>query len=99
MTEPEPEDNKTLEDMEPEDQRGANLLDLRRIIGGVLLLYGIVLTIAGIVGSDASKHKAAGENVNLWTGLALIVAGVLFIVWALNRPLIDPDEPPPGSVS
>jgi hypothetical protein len=90
-------DDKTTEQVDTESGVGAALLDLRRIIGGVLLFYGVVLTIAGIVGSHASKTKAAGENVNLWTGLAMIVAGGLFIVWALTRPLIEADDPPPAS--
>jgi drug/metabolite transporter (DMT)-like permease len=87
-------DDNTTEQVDTESGVGAALLDLRRIIGAVLLFYGVVLTIAGIVGSHASKTKAAGENVNLWTGLAMIVAGGLFVVWALTRPLIEPDDPP-----
>jgi hypothetical protein len=76
----------------------ATLLDLRRIIAGVLLLYGVILTVAGIVASDADKEKAAGVNVNLWTGLALIVAGGLFAFWSLARPLEEQlDEPDAGA--
>jgi hypothetical protein len=71
--------------------RTARALDLRRIIGGVLGLYGIVLTIAGIVASQAQKDKAAGINVNLWTGLALVVASALFIFWSLKRPVTARD--------
>jgi hypothetical protein len=69
-----------------------NLLDLRRIIGGLLLLYGVILTIVGIVGSDESKTKAAGENVNLWTGLGLLVVGGLFILWSVLSPFEELDE-------
>jgi hypothetical protein len=72
-------------------KRAAELLDIRRIIGGVLVLYGLILTIAGIVGSDAQKHKAAGWNVNLWTGIGLLVVGGLFVVWSLTRPFVDPE--------
>ena len=50
--------------------RIANRFDIRRIIGGLFLLYGVILAIVGIVGSDEVKNKAAGINVNLWTGLA-----------------------------
>jgi drug/metabolite transporter (DMT)-like permease len=78
--------------------RAAALLDLRRIIGGVLALYGVVLTVVGLVSSHAQKVKAAGENVNLWTGIALIVAGALFLVWSFTRPLVpdDLDDPSAG---
>ena len=37
--------------------RATNLLDIRRIIGGLLGVYGVILLVAGIVGSDADKNK------------------------------------------
>ena len=55
--------------------RAANRFDLRRIIGGVFLLYGVILIVAGIVGSHEVKTKADGININLWTGLAMLVVG------------------------
>jgi drug/metabolite transporter (DMT)-like permease len=69
--------------------RATNLLDIRRIIGGLLGVYGVILLVAGIVGSDADKNKAAGVNINLWVGIALIVASALFWFWALTRPLTE----------
>ncbi len=84
---------------EEEAKKAANLLDIRRIIGGVLLLYGLLITGAGIFGSDSDKHQAAGVNINLYAGLAILVAGVLFLVWALVRPFteIEEGEEGPGS--
>lgn len=67
--------------------RAANRFDIRRIIGGLFLLYGVILVVVGIVGSEASKDKAAGINVNLWTGLAMLVFGALMVAWALARPV------------
>jgi drug/metabolite transporter (DMT)-like permease len=69
--------------------RATNLLDIRRIIGGLLGVYGVILFVAGIVGSDADKNKAAGVNINLYVGIALIVASALFWFWALSRPLTE----------
>ena len=69
--------------------RATNLLDIRRIIGGLLGVYGVILFVAGIVGSDADKNKAAGVNINLYVGIALIVASALFWTWALTRPLSE----------
>jgi hypothetical protein len=66
--------------------RAANRFDIRRIIGGLFVLYGVVLAVTGIVGSHAVKTKAAGINVDLWTGLGMIVVGALMIGWALARP-------------
>jgi hypothetical protein len=73
--------------------RIANRFDIRRIIGGLFVLYGVILAIVGIVGSDEVKNKAAGVNVNLWTGLGMLVVGALMIFWALARPV----APEPGS--
>jgi hypothetical protein len=77
---------------EEEAARAANLLDIRRIIGGVLVVYGLLITGAGIFGSNADKHQAAGVNVNLYAGLAILVGGILFVVWALSRPFTDIEE-------
>jgi hypothetical membrane protein len=66
--------------------KAANRFDIRRIIGGLFLVYGLVLVVVGIFGSDAVKNKAAGINVNLWTGLGMLVFGALMITWALTRP-------------
>jgi hypothetical protein len=72
--------------------RIANRFDIRRIIGGLFLLYGAILVIVGIVGTDEIKNKAAGVNVNLWTGLAMLVFGGLMIFWALARPVMPEPE-------
>jgi len=58
-----------------------NLLDVRKIIGSLLGVYGVILLLAGIFGSDADKEKAAGVNVNLWVGLALLIACAVFWGW------------------
>jgi hypothetical protein len=82
------------EAQEAEDERGgareeraANLFDIRRIIGGLFLLYGIVLTVLGFGASDADLRRADGVNVNLAVGIALLIIASLFIAWALLRPL------------
>jgi hypothetical membrane protein len=66
--------------------KAANRFDIRRIIGGLFVVYGLVLVVVGIFGSDEVKNKAAGINVNLWTGLGMLVFGALMITWALTRP-------------
>jgi len=72
--------------------RVANWFDVRRIIGGLFALYGIVLTITGIVGSEQVKTKAAGININLWVGIAMVIFAALMIAWALWRP-VRPEPP------
>jgi hypothetical membrane protein len=70
-----------------EVERAANLFDLRRIIGALFVLYGIVLVIVGLGDSDAEIHKAAGVHINLWAGIGMLVMGIVFLVWAFVRPL------------
>jgi hypothetical protein len=73
--------------------RAANRFDIRRIIGALFELYGIVLTVTGIVGSHAVKTKASGIDIDLWGGIAMIVFGAFMIAWALLRPTVpEPTE-------
>jgi hypothetical protein len=78
----------------------ANLFDLRRIIGGLFIVYGLLLTILGLFDSQQEIDKAAGVNINLWAGLGMLVFGLLMIAWALWRPLseeLEEDGWEPGS--
>lgn len=68
-------------------ERAANLFDLRRIIGGMFVVYGVVLVIVGITDGSAEISKAAGVHINLWAGLGMLVLGGLFLLWAFTRPL------------
>ena len=77
---------------EREAIKAANRFDIRRLIGGLFTLYGVILTVLGIAGSPHVKHQAAGINVDLWTGIGMLIFGVLMIVWALSRPVAA--EPP-----
>lgn len=71
----------------------ANRFDIRRLIGGLFLLYGAILTVLGLVGSHTVKNKAAGINVDLWTGIGMLVFGVVMVFWALSRPTMpEPEE-------
>jgi hypothetical protein len=72
--------------------RAANRFDIRRIIGGVFLIYATVLVVTGIFGDHTVKNKASGINVNLYTGIGMLVVGILMIAWALLRPVVP--EPP-----
>jgi hypothetical protein len=67
--------------------QAANLFDLRRIIGGLFVIWGVLMVILGLTGSDAENNKAAGVNINLYAGLGMLVVGALFLLWAFTRPL------------
>jgi hypothetical protein len=79
-------------------RRAANLFDLRRIIGGLFGVYGVILVILGLGASDAEIDKAAGWNLNLWVGVAMLGIAALFLLWAFARPLSEElgEEPPEG---
>lgn len=73
-------------------RKAANRFDIRRLIGGLMTLYGIVLVVTGIVGSHHVKTKAAGINVDLWAGIGMIVVGLLLLFWAISRPTEVPEH-------
>jgi hypothetical protein len=72
--------------------RAANRFDIRRIIGGLFALYGLVLLALGLFGSHAVTHKASSINIDLWTGLGMLVVSAAMIFWALARPA-QPEPP------
>src|SRR4051795_12716119 len=67
--------------------RAPNRVDIRRIIGGVFAIYGVLLVALGLFGAHHLKVKASGININLWTGLGMLVVSALMIGWALARPV------------
>jgi hypothetical protein len=69
----------------------AGAFDIRNIIGSLLSIYGVLLVLAGLF-MDAEEEKTGGVNANLWTGLALVVAGVAFLLWARLKPIIVPPD-------
>jgi hypothetical protein len=70
----------------------ARLFDIRLMIGGLFVLYGIMLTIAGFMTSDKERAKAAGININLWLGIGMLVLGIVFLIWRFLNPLkVEPN--------
>jgi len=78
-------------------RKAASLFDLRRMIGGLFVVYGVILFILGLGASDAEIEKAAGWNLNLWVGVAMLLVGLLFLAWQYFLPLSDEivDDGPP----
>ena len=72
-------------------KKTAGAFDIRNIIGGLLVIYGAILTLMGLFG-DAEEDKTGGINANLWAGLALLVAGAIFIAWSRLRPIVVPED-------
>ena len=76
----------------PRNQHTAGAFDIRNIIGGLIGLYGLILTIMGIFG-DKELDKTGGVNANLWAGLVMLAIGIAFLVWARLRPVVVPEHP------
>ncbi|HEY8302752.1 MAG TPA: hypothetical protein VIG48_12705 [Jatrophihabitans sp.] len=71
----------------------ARLFDIRLMIGGLFVVYGVMLTVAGLFTSDKNLHKAADININLWLGLGMLLLGAFFLVWFKLNPLkVEPHD-------
>ncbi|GAA4805127.1 hypothetical protein [Streptomyces ziwulingensis] len=82
--------HEKVSELESESATAARLFDIRRIIGGLFVLYGVIVTIAGLTASDADIDKAEGVNINLWTGLGMLLLGLFFLAWLKLRPTAPP---------
>ena len=85
--------HREVSELEAKSATAARLFDIRRIIGGLFAVYGVIVTIAGITASDADLKKAEGININLWTGLGMLALGLFFLAWMKLRPGEAPAPP------
>lgn len=69
----------------------ASLFDLRSVIGLLFTVYGLALTVLGIIGtSPEDLAMAGGIALNLWTGLVMLAVGLGFFAWVWLRPPVPP---------
>ncbi|MGW0814135.1 hypothetical protein ACWD00_12945 [Streptomyces viridiviolaceus] len=85
---------REVSELETKSTTAARLFDIRRIIGGLFVVYGVIVTIAGFTASDDDIDKAQGVNINLWTGLGMLLLGLFFLAWLKLRPTVPPGEGP-----
>jgi hypothetical protein len=65
----------------------AALFDLRSVIALLFGVYGLVLTVTGAVAtSEDDLAKAGGININLWTGIGMLLVSAAFVLWVWLRP-------------
>jgi hypothetical protein len=82
--------------------KAAALFDLRTVIAVLFGIYGVMLTVLGLIGSSPEQlDKAGGINLNLWTGIGMLVVAGLFVLWLVLRPSTvgasdDPAQPVAG---
>ncbi len=86
---PQPAPKPLLTPEEARNWRLAKLFDLRSFIGALMLVFGILVIIPGIVAGRATIDKAAGINLALWVGGLMLVLAAFFLTWVILRP------PPP----
>lgn len=81
--------------MSDEERRSAaaRLFDVRRVIGGLFVAYGLIVGAAGLFDSRAEIDKAEGVRISLWAGLGMLALGLVFLVWQWLRPA-EPPSPP-----
>ncbi len=87
---------REVSELQTKSATAARLFDIRRIIGGLFVLYGVIVTITGLTDDDAAIDKAQGININLWTGLAMLALGVFFLAWLKLRPVAPPPDAVPA---
>ncbi|GAA1626477.1 hypothetical protein GCM10009744_12970 [Kribbella alba] len=75
---------------EQQQKKKAGAFDIRVVIALLIAIYGLVLTILGIIANPAEVDKADGININLWGGIAMLVFAALFVLWARLRPIVVP---------
>jgi hypothetical protein len=71
----------------------ARLFDVRRVIGGLFVVYGVVVGLIGLFDSPEEIAKAQGVRINLWAGLAMLALGLFFLAWQWLRPAEAPSTP------
>jgi hypothetical protein len=76
----------TQHDADAPQSAAAKLFDIRLMIGGLFIVYGVLLTVSGFFTSSSEKAKAAGLNINLWLGIGMLVLGALFLLWRQLNP-------------
>jgi drug/metabolite transporter (DMT)-like permease len=74
----------------PAQQHKAGLFDIRFIIGALLGVYGVILLLTGLIGTD--HHVSNSKAINIWGGVALVLAAAFFAVWSRLRPIVVPDH-------
>lgn len=76
----------------------AGAFDVRNFIGALMAIFGVILTIAGIVGFTPDEaERTGGVDANLWTGIGLIIAAAVFLIWAKLRPIRIVETPENGA--
>ncbi|NEG55854.1 hypothetical protein [Bifidobacterium platyrrhinorum] len=75
------------EEEKAEMVRSTHRSDLRRILGMIFVVYGIVVFAVGLIDPAADVAKTTGLPINLWTGGLMFLAGLVFFIWDHFNPV------------
>jgi hypothetical protein len=85
--------SKTVTTSSTETPHRAGAFDIRTFIALLIGVYGVVLVLAGLVGtSETELDKADGLNINLLAGVGMVVVAAAFVTWARMRPVVVPEH-------
>lgn len=85
--------SKTVTATTTEAPHRAGAFDIRTFIALLIGVYGVVLVLAGLVGtSETELDKADGLNINLLAGVGMVVVAAAFVAWARLRPVVVPED-------
>lgn len=69
-----------------EPNRLLRFMDLRFVLALLFVIFGILVTTAGLLASPEEIEKSGGINISLWTGISMLVLSVAFGAWWLASP-------------
>jgi hypothetical protein len=79
------------------ERKLARLFDVRRVIGGLFVVYGVIVTLIGVLDGPSELEKAQGVRINLWMGLGMLALGLLMLLWLHLNPPKDSLPPEPAA--
>jgi hypothetical protein len=64
-------------------------LDIKIPIGLMFTILGLLLAVFGLItaGNTELYQRSLDININLWTGLAMLVVGILMLATSKRKPL------------
>jgi hypothetical protein len=84
--------NNEIPDEKAKRSAAARLFDVRRVIGLLFVVYGVIVTLLGLFDDDAEIAKAQDIRINIWMGLSMLVLGLFFLAWQRLRPTEPPSD-------
>lgn len=67
--------------------KAARRNDLRLLIGVLFVIYGVIVTLCGILDPAADVAKTGGIPINLYSGIGMLIVGAVFLIWNFLKPL------------